>query len=596
MARDTKTKRYAENINATLQKVASAYYPEPSATDHGASGSGSSLTIYDIITGAGVSKYVHIVLRHDGNSNTTEYTLDTSIDLTLYPLVFIEFEPGAVLARTTGDEVLTLYSPKNIIASIQEITASDMLAFVKAGTVYPEWWGENTTPGTTDMTDAIQNAVSALSSVGAGEVKLSGETYFIDDTITIVDGVYVRGMGSGATEVLFDYTVTGKPIFEVSGVLHGGIEGIEIAFDELPPNTDTEANCIAATGASSSGWMVFRDLLLNTCYAGIYADNQPLFNCLFDNIIIRNWTGWGLYHDLASGGTSGNVFNSLYLNNNWGGETDKAAIGFIWYREAEAVFNQINCEHASISGQQAINFGSDNRAIIINGFHIEEVTYGYTGITSIIYAGGARSFVQINGITLSGVTAGATVTDFNLTHVYGAGTRLDVNGLTVKTDCTFSNSGDISGVYIDTTCEVGKAAVTIKNLYNENATALDNDADYGSVANRAVLQQFNDPQYPRGDIHEVLEDGSAQTILTWGVTRLDSSGGSGSGTLADGTRTGQRKRIVMSASGNNWDVTITHHATSDPEVVRFDAVGEYILLEWTGWTWVTINSEGCTFP
>ena len=155
-----------------------AYYPDASESDQGATASGTGDTIYDIISEVGASEYAKIVLRHDGSSNTTAYTFDTSLDLEDYPYVYIEFEPGAQLARTTGDETLAVYSPNNIIAPKDlKITTAAMLFFDEPGVVYPDWWEENATPGTTDMSTAIQSAINALGLSLGGVVEFMSETY-----------------------------------------------------------------------------------------------------------------------------------------------------------------------------------------------------------------------------------------------------------------------------------------------------------------------------------------------------------------------------------------------------------------------------------
>jgi hypothetical protein len=233
MARDTKTKRYAENINATLQKVASAYYPEPSATDQGAAVSGSNLSLYDIITGIGVSKYAKIVLRHTGISNTTTYKLDTSLDLSSYPYITIEVQPGAVFDDVTGDEVLTLYSPHNIIANQQIFAEGLEVTFEKGGEVYPEWWGAKG-DGTTDDYTALQAAVDAIketsSNLHVSSISLRlrpdviykiGTTLFLGDDVgndgcRSVVGTRSIIMGSGITGAVIDWT--GTNVKEMEGV------------------------------------------------------------------------------------------------------------------------------------------------------------------------------------------------------------------------------------------------------------------------------------------------------------------------------------------------------------------------------------------
>jgi len=69
---------------------------------------------------------------------------------------------------------------------------------------------------------------------------------------------------------------------------------------------------------------------------------------------------------------------------------------------------------------------------------------------------------------------------------------------------------------------------------------------------------------------------------------LDSDDNAVDATLPDGTEMGQRVIIRMTNADNESDISVTHHETSDPEVFLFDAVDEYLSLEWTGTEWVTI--------
>ncbi len=92
------------------------------------------------------------------------------------------------------------------------------------------------------------------------------------------------------------------------------------------------------------------------------------------------------------------------------------------------------------------------------------------------------------------------------------------------------------------------------------------------------------------------EEIDSDVALAVGVpSNLDSSGGVLALTLADGVYNGQEKLITMSVAGNNANVTIAHHLTSDDEVALFDAVGEFLLLRWVGADWITIANT-CTFP
>lgn len=67
--------------------------------------------------------------------------------------------------------------------------------------VYPEWWRDNTTPGTTDMTVAIQSAIAA--STGS-PIILSNTDYMTSTEILIdTDGTHIKGSGVNTTRILF---------------------------------------------------------------------------------------------------------------------------------------------------------------------------------------------------------------------------------------------------------------------------------------------------------------------------------------------------------------------------------------------------------
>jgi parallel beta-helix repeat protein len=84
----------------------------------------------------------------------------------------------------------------------------DMPGLVPHGDVYPDHWKENTTPGTTVMTDAIRNAMAY---VGTGDLLLTNQTYLIDDTILWTTATRIRGQNAFFRN---DYTNTA---LEVSG-------------------------------------------------------------------------------------------------------------------------------------------------------------------------------------------------------------------------------------------------------------------------------------------------------------------------------------------------------------------------------------------
>lgn len=100
------------------------------------------------------------------------------------------------------------------------------------------------------------------------------------------------------------------------------------------------------------------------------------------------------------------------------------------------------------------------------------------------------------------------------------------------------------------------------------------------------------------DIEFLTVDGT--DLLTYGASDLDSNAGPMTfalGSPALGVNAiGTFKVITMSTAGNNADISVTNHETSDPEVFRFDAADEALVLMWTGTEWITIANSGVDTP
>jgi len=96
------------------------------------------------------------------------------------------------------------------------------------------------------------------------------------------------------------------------------------------------------------------------------------------------------------------------------------------------------------------------------------------------------------------------------------------------------------------------------------------------------------------DVNNISAD--IATFETYGLHIIDSSGAGITGTLADGTKVGRSVKFVCKVAGNDIDITIAHHVTSDPEVIRLDAAKELIELVWDGTDWVEVDGNGQSYP
>lgn len=96
------------------------------------------------------------------------------------------------------------------------------------------------------------------------------------------------------------------------------------------------------------------------------------------------------------------------------------------------------------------------------------------------------------------------------------------------------------------------------------------------------------------DVNNISAD--VATFETYGIHIIDSSGAGVTGTLAAGTKTGQSVKFVCKVAGNNIDITVSNHVTSDPEVIRLDTAKEWVELVWDGTDWVEVDGNGQTYP
>ncbi|MGA7824155.1 MAG: hypothetical protein WCA14_08175 [Steroidobacteraceae bacterium] len=159
----------------------------------------------------------------------------------------------ALLATATGAALL----PKS--ATAQTCTApcyAQTAAEITAGitpvnTSYPPLWadryGTNTTPGTTNMATAIQNAIKVAAVAGATGntgmgVILQATTYLVNSTIVIPGGVTVRGAGGSGVGV-------GSTTGIGTNILFTGVEG-------------TAAFCLGNSNAALSYFPALADLAI----------------------------------------------------------------------------------------------------------------------------------------------------------------------------------------------------------------------------------------------------------------------------------------------------------------------------------------------
>jgi hypothetical protein len=131
----------------------------------------------------------------------------------------------------TGDSLLAAFTKIN--AFLTQTGVGGLLYPVLAGeTGAVNLWyyygnvlryGTNTTPGTTDMTTALNNANTSVSALGGGTVVIPGGTFTVSGIVTVSANVWFQGSGDGtiittssATSDVFQLTGNGARVSDMS--------------------------------------------------------------------------------------------------------------------------------------------------------------------------------------------------------------------------------------------------------------------------------------------------------------------------------------------------------------------------------------------
>jgi hypothetical protein len=107
-----------------------------------------------------------------------------SVDTTVPANIVLDFTAGRGMLAPNFGITVTIYSPQNIVVAHhrQIFGGAGAISFTEGGVVYPDWWKENTTPGTTDMYDALSAADTAIG--GSGTIEFFPYEYAVGTNIT----------------------------------------------------------------------------------------------------------------------------------------------------------------------------------------------------------------------------------------------------------------------------------------------------------------------------------------------------------------------------------------------------------------------------
>jgi hypothetical protein len=134
------------------------YYADATAADQGVAG---TRTIKGLMTAIGSTKDATIVLSHSSNSTNTTYAIGTTLTLTAN--ITLKVERGALITIATGQTLTINGHFDSGLFKVFTCSGTGKVVFRDSAIkeAYPEWWETNTTPGTTDMSAALNAAITA---------------------------------------------------------------------------------------------------------------------------------------------------------------------------------------------------------------------------------------------------------------------------------------------------------------------------------------------------------------------------------------------------------------------------------------------------
>jgi len=442
------------------------YWVDSSEANQGIAGSGNS--VKDLVDSIGTSKKATLVLKHNAaDGNTTTYTFGTSE--TIPSNIELVVQHGARIAISTG-VTLTINGPftagRYQVFSLSGTGVATFGTSVKEG--FPEWWGDNTTPGTTDMAGAIQNCIdSGLTNIlfapttyyleanysgtdpfspnshifiNRSNVHLKGiqgQTIFIDSSGTPATVVGISGAQSGViwnyestsgytidAAVVGEMQVTTTTASEAGNFSAGDIVFLKGAAHSIAGQYYGNTNKVVSANASTGVILLEYGLAWDYSSSATIADvtDDTITDIVIDGIYFQHYgeaTGVGQVHEFvvknnkfkALGSnppfSNGIMHNVIFENNFIENNTAYAAVDFS--RNSSRVFIKNNIIYSALSGIAADESASDIH-VIGNQVFVKDATG--TGL-AIAFGGVSNGIIDNNQVTYQSGGSGAAIYDSN---------------------------------------------------------------------------------------------------------------------------------------------------------------------------------------
>lgn len=235
-------------------------------------------------------------------------TLNRSDDTLLYTVDPLGSLTGLTIISTQIKYDIT---PAETAAGVTPVNY-DILSHEQIGEVIVDRYGNNTTPGTTDMTSALAAAILVADQVGC-PIRFLASHYKITSAQTIDNRkVTITGMGGCAESTLITYTGTGVflTIGDATGPYYGVLSGFKLVGT-------SSADCGIKYSGVSQG--VVDDVWIRgftkSGARGLWLNSANAVNLFILSFTVQNSVIEANYRNLDMTGTSSGTNNIRLVNN-----------------------------------------------------------------------------------------------------------------------------------------------------------------------------------------------------------------------------------------------------------------------------------------
>ena len=442
------------------------YLPDYLAADQGLTVASNTIKYYVDLIGA--TNKATIYLRHNSGGANTDYTF--SNNETIPSNITLKFENGARLLVATG---VTVTINGGLGVGLDQIfscigTGSVVLSSNSSDSIYSVWWKENTIPGTTDMSEAIQAAAKAA--------WISGIPLCITGIQRVDTGVVVGNTAEYASGALELFGLPGAKLLTTNNITIFTVQGQNPEFDGAGNRVQGgyihdlafSGNSTQGTGLKYYGVQNVRIERLNIQHfdIGIY-----LHNC-----------------DLISINNSFITYNVSYgIGSEGSGYAASGTLDSFWLRDSTFANNGIGVDYAggtspNFIGNKFVLNGTDIRlgyhalrnyvavAPTIIGNNFENTT------TNNIFLGGGGGIVRAGDISKNTFFGSSGITDIYVSNVLPG--QIGYSWLRIHDNLHLNTGGTIIGGY---TGQVNFTDNSTVNSLSMNYTKASGDINHGKL-------------------------------------------------------------------------------------------------------------------